>query len=115
MPNNREVVSIYLRCSAGKIVWNYPRGAIRILLRKPIHLQKNFRACLKIYPTTHSSLPFETDDIDPSRTKNKMARIFLEAPKRLIPLFDDDKDVKVKCFRSINEQVVLYVEAAGMY
>lgn len=115
MHSNREVVSIYLRCSAGKIVWNYPRGAIRILLRKPIHLQKNFRACLKIYPSKYSTLPFETDDIDRSPTGKKMARIFLEAPKRLIPLFDDDNDVAVKCFRSINEQVVLYVEAAGMY
>lgn len=67
------------------------------------------------------------------------ARIYLEAPRRLIGLFggDDgeldgvvggdgaqrlhggqmpnDGEVLVKCFRSINEQVALYVEADGTY
>lgn len=105
-----------MRCTAGKIVWNYPRGAIRILLRKPLHLQDNFRACIKIYPNPETT------------TAGGQARIYLEAPRRLIGLFggkDDvananvaghphgDGEVLVKCFRSINEQVALYVEAEG--
>lgn len=125
---NREVISIYLRCTAGRIVWNYPRGAIRVLLRKPAHLQDNFRACLKIYP------PGQQQQQQHKRPTQSRARIYLEAPRRLIGLFggsawDDrhqleqqqqlsgghpyDGEVLVKCFRSINGQVALYVEAEG--
>lgn len=126
---DREIVSIDLRCSAGKIVWNYPRGAIRIILRNNIHSSqpdKSFRACLKVHKT-HSShhLPQYDDDINSkNNTKNQtfpnsdliksnqIARIFLEAPKRLIALYDDIDDKQmVKCFRSIGGQVALYVEA----
>lgn len=106
------------------------------MLRKPIHLQKNFRACVKIYPSSYNRRAFADEGgdrrntatttttptpPDGRRTKpassgnNKMTRIFLEAPKRLIALFDDDDEVIVKCFRSINEQVALYVEAEGRF
>lgn len=90
-----------------------------MLLSKPAHLQDNFRACLKIYPIANVAKP--------------RARIYLEAPHRLIGLFggtaaeatDDwemrmggqkqphDGEVLVKCFRSVNGQVALYVEAEG--
>lgn len=120
---NREVISIYLRCTAGRIVWNFPRGAIRVLLRKPAHLQDNFRACLKIYPITSAA----------NVAKKPRARIYLEAPHRLISLFGGtaeaterwdignggqypyDGEVLVKCFRSVNGQVALYVEAEGEF
>lgn len=47
---------------------------------------------------------------------NQIARIFLEAPKRLIALYDDVNDKQlVKCFRSIGGQVALYVEADSEY
>lgn len=121
---DREIVSIDLRCSAGKIVWNYPRGAIRIILRSnirsSIYSEKNFRVCLKVHKThTSHSLHQENDEVK-NQTKansdliksNQIARIFLEAPKRLIALYDDVNDKQmVKCFRSIGGQVALYVEA----
>lgn len=144
---NREVISIYLRCTAGRIVWNYPRGAIRVLLRRPSHLHDNFRACLKIYPT-----PAPAPDAAVVRrgrppvtvSPQHRARIYLEAPRRLIALFGggaeaDDRlmashssgggqqqqpldgghpyegEVLVKCFRSVNGQVALYVEAEGEF
>ena len=138
------MVSIYLRCSAGKIIWNYPRGAVRVLLRSPMSLQNNFRACIKLHNNQtgadgsghhqnhhHQNHKYKKlnhnilndlnklNSIDNksrrnSRRNNKNARIFLEAPKRLISLYDDDDEVVVKCFRSINEQVALYIEAEGM-
>ncbi|KAJ6628968.1 Meteorin-like protein, partial [Pseudolycoriella hygida] len=120
---DREIVSIDLRCSAGKIVWNYPRGAIRIILRSNIrspNSEKSFRACLKVHKTsTDQILQRENGDIkNQTRAKNdliksnQIARIYLEAPKRLIALYDDVNDKQmVKCFRSIGGQVALYVEA----
>lgn len=104
-------------------MWNFPRGAIRVLLRKPAHLQDNFRACLKIYPITSAA----------NVAKKPRARIYLEAPHRLISLFGGtaeaterwdigngaqypyDGEVLVKCFRSVNGQVALYVEAEGEF
>lgn len=87
-----------------------------------MHLQDNFRACIKIYPN-------RAGDDDASAGHQAAARIYLEAPRRLIGLFGGDDDVSnenlaghphgdgdgvlVKCFRSINEQVALYVEAEG--
>lgn len=124
---DREIVSIDLRCSAGKIVWNYPRGAIRIILRNNIRSSnsgKNFRACLKVHKThtnqqmlqqdgTKNQTLAKSDDLIRS---NQIARIFLEAPKRLIALYDDVNDKQmVKCFRSIGGQVALYVEADSKY
>lgn len=121
-------MSIDLRCSAGKIVWNYPRGAIRILLRSnirsSINAQKSFRVCLKVHQTHTSHLLHQQNDGVENQTlaksdlskSNKIARIFLEAPKRLIALYDDVNDKQmVKCFRSIGGQVALYVEAERKY
>lgn len=46
----RDIVSIYLQCSAGKVIWKYPRGAIQILLRPAVSgVEKGFRVCLKIH------------------------------------------------------------------
>lgn len=122
---DREIVSIDLRCSAGKIVWNYPRGAIRIILRSNIrssNSDKSFRACLKVHKT-HTSHLLQRDDTKNQtlansdlRGSNQIARIYLEAPKRLIALYDDVNDQQmVKCFRSIGGQVALYVEADSEY
>lgn len=125
---DREIVSIDLRCSAGKIVWNYPRGAIRIILRSnirsTINSEKSFRVCLKVHKTHTSHLRNRQNDDVQNQTfansdlnrSNQIARIFLEAPKRLIALYDDVNDVQmVKCFRSIGGQVALYVEADSEY
>lgn len=122
---DREIVSIDLRCSAGKIVWNYPRGAIRIILRSNIrssNTEKSFRACLKVHKT-HTSHSLRRDDTKNQTLansdlikSNQIARIFLEAPKRLIALYDGANDKQmVKCFRSIGGQVALYVEADSEY
>lgn len=106
-------------------MWNYPRGAIRIVLRSNIrsaNSQNSFRACLKVHKT-HTSHLLQPDDIKNKTLANsdlikgnQIARIFLEAPKRLIALYDDVNDKQmVKCFRSINGQVALYVEADSEY
>lgn len=118
---DREIVSIDLRCSAGKIVWNYPRGAIRIILRNNIrssNAEQGFRACLKVHKThtshllQHDGTKNQTIANSDLISSNQIARIFLEAPKRLIALYDDVNDKQmVKCFRSIGGQVALYVEA----
>ncbi|KAG4079513.1 hypothetical protein HA402_005210 [Bradysia odoriphaga] len=118
---DREIVSIDLRCSAGKIVWNYPRGAIRIILRSNVrssNAETNFRACLKVHKTHTSHLLRQNGTKNQTLANsdliagNQIARIFLEAPKRLIALYDDVNDERmVKCFRSIGGQVALYVEA----
>lgn len=51
----RDIVSIYLQCSAGKVIWKYPRGAIQILLRPAVSgVEKGFRVCLKIHHTDSS-------------------------------------------------------------
>lgn len=129
---NRDIVSVYLRCTAGKITWKYPRGAIRVILRPPISNDQNFRICLKIHPrsqpssfppitsnstkplnqTEASSVADQDDVISQTANKNRVSRIYLEAQKKLILLFQKDDKQLVKCFMSAaHKQVGLYVEA----
>ncbi|KAF7270620.1 hypothetical protein GWI33_016416 [Rhynchophorus ferrugineus] len=94
---DKGVTPIYLRCSAGKIKWVYPRGALRALLRLP-NQDRNFRACIKIRSTSKPSRP--------------IARVYLEGPRSLIPLYNGEANSKrIKCFNSKKGQAALYIEA----
>lgn len=96
-PSDKGVTPVYLRCSAGKIRWLYPRGALRILLRLP-NQERNFRACLKLRTTDKPGRP--------------VARVYLEGPRSLIPLYvDDSKNKPIRCFNSKNGQAAIYIEA----
>lgn len=75
----------------------YPRGALRILLRLPGE-DREFRACIKIHPDGE---------------KVPAARLFLEGPRSLIPLYshEDGGGQRVRCFNSKNGKAAIYVEA----
>jgi hypothetical protein len=92
----RGVTPVYLRCSQGHLEWVYPRGALRVLVRLGTS-GRDFRGCVKVGSNFGG------------------ARIFLEAPRSLVPLFsvEDGAPVQlVRCFHSRGGQAALYVEAA---
>lgn len=113
----RGVTPVYLRCTAGRVTWLYPRGALRVLLRLPGQ-DKEFRACIKVHPDSEKYLA---------------ARLFLEGPRSLLPLYSHDdgghKAVRYvfmrfvrsctlvfilfffRCFQSRNGHAALYIEA----
>ncbi|XP_017782590.1 PREDICTED: meteorin-like protein [Nicrophorus vespilloides] len=93
----RGVTPVYLRCTAGRISWLYPRGALRVLLRVPGQ-DRDFRACIKMHPDIGNKVP---------------ARLFLEGPRSLLPLYssEDGGNKIMRCFNSKNGQVAIYVEA----
>lgn len=118
-----------------------------MILRPPITNDQHFRICLKIHPESQQQLndpslsptislnsnqtvqlnqtekPTTADQDDViSRlpkmiNKNRISRIYLEAQKRLILLFQKNDKQLVKCFMSAaHKQVGLYVEAEeGVY
>ncbi|ENN73611.1 hypothetical protein YQE_09858, partial [Dendroctonus ponderosae] len=95
--SDKGVTPVYLRCSAGKIKWMYPRGALRILLRLP-NQDRNFRACVKIQTSAKPGRP--------------VTRVYLEGPRSLIHLYGGDRESKpIRCFNSKNGQAALYIEA----
>ncbi|PNF26546.1 Meteorin-like protein, partial [Cryptotermes secundus] len=92
----RGVTPVYLRCSQGHLEWVYPRGALRVLVRLGAS-GRDFRGCVKVGSNFGG------------------ARIFLEGPRSLVPLFsaEDGAPVQlVRCFHSRGGQAALYVEAA---
>ncbi|XP_060535437.1 meteorin-like protein [Cylas formicarius] len=94
-PTSKGVTPVYLRCSAGKIKWLYPRGALRVLLRLPGR-DRDFRACVKL------------------RGVKPTARVFLEGPRSLVPLYADSEaapTAAIRCFNSKNGQAAVYIEA----
>ncbi|XP_067014099.2 meteorin-like protein [Anabrus simplex] len=91
----RGVTPVYLRCSQGRLRWSYPRGALRVLLRAG-GSGAEFRGCLRLHDNF------------------KGARVFLEGPRSLVPLFAHDDGAPaqlVRCFHSRGGQAALYVEA----
>ncbi|KAK3931187.1 Meteorin-like protein [Frankliniella fusca] len=103
----RGVTPVYLRCSAGALSWRWPRGALRVLLRVAAQ-GREFRGCV--------------------RTRGSGARLFLEGPRSLAPLYPgssrgsggsggsgaEDAKVPVRCFYSRHGQAALYVEASEL-
>lgn len=125
--HNRDIVSIYLRCSAGKITWKYPKGAIRIVLRPTFVNQSGFRVCLKMNRSDPDSTTLAASSTHHHSTvqndlkthaKHFNGRIYLSAGKRLIPFdgaeMDRDHHV-VRCFNSMRDQATIYVEAEGEF
>jgi hypothetical protein len=96
----RGVTPVYLRCSAGRVTWLYPRGALRVLLRLPGQ-DREFRACIKLHP---------------DEKREPAARLFLEGPRSLLPLYAtaDGGNKAIRCFNSKNGQAAIYVEAADV-
>ncbi|XP_969763.1 meteorin-like protein [Tribolium castaneum] len=94
----RGVTPVYLRCSAGRVIWLYPRGALRVLLRLPGQ-DREFRACIKVHP---------------DEKKEPAARLFLEGPRSLLPLYADPANKAIRCFISKNGQAAIYVEASDV-
>lgn len=92
---NRGVLPIYLRCSQGRVEWNYPRGALRILLRHGTS-GRDFRGCIRVAANSSG------------------ARIYLEGHRKLYPLYSkgDSGDInRIKCFNSFEGRLALYVES----
>ncbi|XP_054716975.1 meteorin-like protein [Uloborus diversus] len=93
---NSGVLPIYLRCKEGIIEWQYPRGALRIILRTG-HSGKDFTACFKVL--AHSS----------------GATLYLEGHQSLRYLYghgdESNSENEVKCYKSIGGQVALFLEA----
>jgi len=92
---SRGVTPVYLRCTEGKVRWTFPNGALRVLLRLPSP-DKDFRGCIRV---SH---------------KFAGARIFLEGPRSLTPVFslgDGGHSQLVRCFSSRGGVAALYVEA----
>ncbi|XP_066138128.1 meteorin-like protein [Euwallacea fornicatus] len=95
--SDKGVTPVYLRCSAGKVKWLYPRGALRVLLRLPAQ-DRNFRACVKIRTTSKPGWP--------------VTRVYLEGPRSLIPLHRGEGELQpMRCFNSKNYQAAIYIEA----
>lgn len=92
---SREVVPVYLRCDQGTVVWHYPRGALRVLLRHGSS-GRDFRACVRISANSSG------------------AAVHLEGHRQLLPVYqgprEDGEDV-VRCFVSYSGQLALFLEA----
>ncbi|XP_055950053.1 meteorin-like protein [Argiope bruennichi] len=87
------VQSVYLRCREGKIRWEYPRGALRVVLRIG-HFHKDFQGCLKVSANSSG------------------ASLYLEGHKKLHLLYRNNNSVNSQqCFRSIGGHVALFLEA----
>lgn len=97
----REVIQpVYLRCREGVIEWQYPHGALRVILRMG-QSGKEFQVCLKVdsffsgvtlYREQHHSL------------------------KHLYGVSEENEGKKDQmCFRSSGGHVVLYMEARGTH
>lgn len=89
---------VYLRCREGTVEWQYPRGALRIILRLG-QSNKEFQGCLKV--SSYSS----------------GATLYQEEPQRLKYLYGVSEETEVRsdqmCFRSVGGQVALFLEAHG--
>ena len=81
---------MYLSCSSGKVQWDYPRGALRVVLTLP-HSSSEFRACIKLTQTVQG------------------ARAYLEGHRTLLPI--QSKNKRTKCFSSYSGRVAIYIEA----
>lgn len=91
----RGVQPVYLRCAQGKVDWKYPRGALRVVLRRGTS-SKDFKGCLKAGKHFYG------------------ARIYLEGHRTLHLLYspNDGHHAQLpRCFTSRHGQVALYVEA----
>lgn len=135
---NRGVTPVYLRCTAGRVRWLYPRGALRVLLRLPTHQDREFRACIRLRPDIEHHRKQQTkqqrllgrrrrrhrdhnrqqhgeeDTGDEERVDPVPARLFLEGPRSLLPLYasgDGAATKRSRCFNSKNGQAAIYVEA----
>lgn len=115
--HNRDIGSIYLRCSAGKITWKYPKGAIRIVLRPTFSTDSGFRVCLKMIKSKDSAAQVQrlVQNSIMSNTRRQYGRIYLSAGKRFIS-FDTNRNGNkqyVRCFNSMRDEATIYVEADG--
>lgn len=95
---NIGVQPVYLRCREGVVDWQYPRKALRIILRLG-QSNKDFQGCVKVTPFSSG------------------ATLYQEEPKRLKYLYGNDEEdedrTKQICFKSVGGQVALYLEARG--
>lgn len=127
---NRGVTPVYLRCTAGRLRWLYPRGALRVLLRLPTHQDREFRACIRLHPDEHhrkQRIKQHHRLLGRRRRRHHVyrqegdgaqepvpARLFLEGPRSLLPLYangDGAATRRSRCFNSKNGQAAIYVEA----
>ncbi|KAG8182525.1 hypothetical protein JTE90_002063 [Oedothorax gibbosus] len=92
---SHSVHPVYLRCREGKVHWEYPRGALRILLRLG-RAAKEFQGCLKVSNVSSG------------------ASLYLEGHRELSLLHRNDSNSGLqRCFRSSGGQVALFLEASG--
>ncbi|GFT92722.1 meteorin-like protein [Nephila pilipes] len=92
---NTGVQPVYLRCKEGDVRWEYPRGALRVVLRMG-HSNREFQGCLKIMANSSG------------------ANLYLEGNKKLHLLQKhkhSDFDNSQRCFRSVWGQVAFFIEA----
>uniref|UniRef100_T1JP67 Neurotransmitter-gated ion-channel ligand-binding domain-containing protein n=1 Tax=Strigamia maritima TaxID=126957 RepID=T1JP67_STRMM len=95
--NGPGVQTVDLRCAQGRIVWNWPQGALRLVLQLGSS-GKEFRGCV------------QTNIIDDKSS----TRVYIEGRGRLLLLMapGDGRSTQThRCFNSFHGQVALYVEA----
>lgn len=111
----RGVTPVYLRCREGSVSWVYPRGALRLLFKPPLPAdEREFRVCVRVIRRPDPPDLFHTLQLNDTGAAERFpARVFIEGPRRLVPLYaPDDGDVReLRCFRSRRGQAALYVEA----
>lgn len=97
----REVIQpVYLRCREGVIEWQYPHGALRVILRLG-QSSKEFQVCLKV------------DSFFSGVTLYREQHHHL---KHLYGVSEQNEGKKDQmCFRSSGGHVVLYMEARGTH
>lgn len=93
-----SIQPVYLRCREGIVEWQYPRGALRIILQMG-QSGKEFRGCLKV------------------ESFSSGATLFLEKPqslKYLSGLSEENMNKKNQiCFKSVDGHVAFFLEARG--
>ncbi|GIY06243.1 meteorin-like protein [Caerostris extrusa] len=87
--------TVYLRCTAGRVRWEYPRGAVRVVLRAGGY-PKDCEGCLRVtVPSSGVSL-------------------YLEGRERLHLLHRHSYGLVARaqrCFSSVEDQVTLFLES----
>ncbi|GFQ96936.1 meteorin-like protein, partial [Trichonephila clavata] len=89
------VQPVYLRCKEGGVRWEYPRGALRVVLRMG-HSDKDFQGCLKVMANSSG------------------ANLYLEGLQKLhlLQRYNHSDSVnRERCFRSVGGQVAFFIEA----
>ncbi|OXA51389.1 Meteorin-like protein [Folsomia candida] len=105
------VQAIYLRCQQGQILWERPRGGLRVNISPPKYFvalgqeDKPFRLCLESNAGTNFQVFLEqTDGVSESSSGNGERR-------KLLPFITPKKKKSSTCYRINSPSATIYVES----